>query len=112
VAVEGTLAAVLSGDATNDYLDIVNVSNPTIPVRTGSVVIGPVGTAYGVALANGLASVAANTQGLQIYDVAAPATPVLRSTLKTVGDALGVTVQGGFAYVVDFPATVDIMSLQ
>jgi hypothetical protein len=111
VAVEGTLAAVLSKDNANDYLDIIDVSNPTSPVRTGSVVIGPVGTAYGVALSNRLAYVAANTQGLQIYDLAAPATPVLSSTLEIVGDALGVTVQGGFAYVADFPATIDIIDL-
>jgi hypothetical protein len=59
----------------------------------------------------GLAYVAANTLGLQIYDLATPSAPVLRTTVPTVGDALGIAVTGGYAYLADFPATIDAIDL-
>jgi hypothetical protein len=111
VAAAGALAAVLSYNVSGNYLDIINVSNSFAPVRVASVYLGPSGTALGVALVNGLAYVAVNAAGLQIYDLANPAAPVLRNSVATIGDAVGIAVTGCFAYVADFPATVDAISL-
>jgi hypothetical protein len=110
VAVEGSVAAVLSTGA-SDFLDILDVSNPSLPVRVASVTLGPVGTGKGVSLVGGRAYVAANTGGLWIYDLTTPRSPVLLPVLATVGDALEARVQNGVAYVADFPATVDIIDL-
>ena len=79
------------------------------PAFLGSVAVGLVGTGKGVALDGGRAYVAANTQGLQIYDLSGAAAPVLLDALGTVGDALGIVVDSGLAYVADFPATITII---
>jgi hypothetical protein len=91
-------------------LDVIDISTPASPVRTGSVTVGTVGTAKGLTLSNGLAYVAANSDGLKIYDPAS-GNPVLLSTVDTVGDALDVAVKNSMAYVADFPATIDIIDV-
>src|SRR5262249_11972347 len=111
VAAQGTLAVVLSYNSTNNYLDIIDASNPFVPVRKASPVVGVPGTGKSVTLVNGLAYVAANSQGLALYDVTNPPAPVLRNTVPTIGDALGVALTGGYAYVADYPATVDSINL-
>jgi hypothetical protein len=107
VAVEGSLVVILSSGASS-YLDVVDVSNPALPVRVASVTLSG---ALGVTLAGGRAYVAANTGGLSIYDLAIPSSPVLLPAVATVGDARHVRVQNGFAYVADFPATIDVIDL-
>jgi hypothetical protein len=62
-----------------------------------------------VALAGGRAYVAANTQGLQIYNLSGSAAPVLLDAMGTVGDALDIAVGSSLAYVADFPATITII---
>jgi hypothetical protein len=109
VAVEGSLAVILSS-GTSAFLDVVNVSNPALPVRVASVTLGSSG-ALGVTLVGGRAYVASNTGGLAIYDLSTPSAPVLLPAVATVGDARDVRIQNGFAYVADFPATVDIIDL-
>jgi hypothetical protein len=109
IAVEATRAAVLANDATSAWLQSWDLSIPTSPLFLGAVAVGPVGTGKGVALAGGRAYVAANTQGLQIYDLSGSAAPVLLDAVGTVGDALGIVVQSGLAYVADFPATITII---
>jgi hypothetical protein len=71
VAVEFPWVALLTGDSSNDYLDIVDVSAPLTPVLSGTAVLGPVGTGKGVDFKDGRAYVAADGQGLKIYDTAA-----------------------------------------
>ncbi|PYO56186.1 MAG: hypothetical protein DMD83_15745, partial [Candidatus Rokuibacteriota bacterium] len=110
IAVEGSVAAVLSTNA-SDFLDVLNVSTPALPVHIASVTLGPVGTGKGVTLTGGRAYVASNTLGLQIYDLTTPSAPIALGTVSTVGDALDVRVQSGFVYVADFPATVDVIDL-
>ena len=112
VAVEGTKAVVIASTSTNDLLDVVNISNPSAMVRTGSVIIGAVGTGKGVAISNSLAYVAANGEGLKIYDVPTSGNPVLNTQMYTPGDAIDVSVIGSMAYIADYPATIDIMNLQ
>ncbi len=111
VACEGTLCAAISGNATNDYLDIVSVANPTSPLKLGSVVVGPAGSGGGVDLVNGRAYVAADDDGLKIYSLLVPAAPLLTGSGFTVGAALDVVVESGYARVADHPATISIVDL-
>src|SRR5262249_19946259 len=75
VAVDGTQAAVLSNAPSGDYPDIVDVSVPASPHRTGFVLVGPPGTAKGIDIVGGTAYVAANTQGVKIYDTGSTTPP-------------------------------------
>jgi hypothetical protein len=109
VAAEGTLATVITGISTADQMDVVDVSNPAAPVVLRTLTLGSVGLGQGIALANRLAYVAANGAGLKIYDLANASNPVLRNSIDTVGTANDVAVQGTYAYVADFPATVSIV---
>src|SRR5262249_8288142 len=92
VAVTGTRAGVISGTSTNDWLDSIDVTGPATPVRTGSVALGTVGTGKGIAALGGLAYVAGNTTGLQIYNLTSGATPLYVMTAPTAGAALDVVV--------------------
>jgi hypothetical protein len=112
VSVEGTRAIVLSSSYVTgyDYLEVFDLSNPTAPVRTGSA-SALYGTFKGINLSGGLAYVAATTEGLKIYDIVT-GTPSPKYTVLTVGDAFDVAVKNATAYVADYPATLDIISLQ
>src|SRR5207247_5411059 len=90
-AVEGTVAAVLSTNA-SDFLDVLNISNPALPVHSASVMLGPVGTGKGVTLVGGRAYVASNTVGLQIYGLTTPSAPIPLAPIHTAGDPLDVPV--------------------
>ncbi|MHB9048779.1 MAG: Ig-like domain-containing protein [Pirellulales bacterium] len=97
VAVSGTLAYVA------DYLaglQIIDVSNPALPVRLGG--YDTSGSAYAVAVSGMLAYVADYSAGLQIIDVTNPAAPVRLGGYDTSGLAYGVAVSGTLAYVVDY----------
>ena len=111
LAVEGTQAVVISHTSTSDLLDIVDISIPSAMVRTGSAVIGTSGTGKGVALSNDLAYVAANSEGLNIYNIPASGNPVFHSQLYTVGNAVDIALNGSTAYVADSPAIIDVISL-
>ena len=78
------------------------------PAVRWTVPLGPPGTGQDVAIANGLAFVAANTLGLRIYDTFAPSAPPA-TTIPIVGDALAVAIDGPMALVADFPATVSVV---
>jgi hypothetical protein len=71
VAVSGTLAAVyVTPSATVDALAIVDLTTPTSPVLNGTMSLGPIGNTKGLALRNGYAYVAANVEGLKVYNLA------------------------------------------
>jgi hypothetical protein len=112
IAVQGSLAAVIVQTSSGDYLQVIDISSPTAPFLLGSpVLLGPTGDNGGIALNNGRAYIAAGQAGLKTYDLSSPESPVLLSTVKTVGAASTVTIQGHFAYVGDLPATVDAIDL-
>ena len=68
------------------------------PVIVG--VLDTPGTAYDVAVSNGIAYVADGDAGLQVIDVSDPAAPVERSALGTADSTVGnVDVVGGLAYL-------------
>jgi hypothetical protein len=58
--------------------------------------------AFGLHLEQDLAFVAADEQGLQIFDLSEPDSPALVGSLETPGYAWDVWVNGRFAYVADF----------
>jgi len=70
IAVEGSTAAVLASSAQtlNTYIDLFDVSTPAAPVKTNSTVVGPSPSGRGLALAGGLVSLAADSQGVKLYD--------------------------------------------
>jgi hypothetical protein len=112
VAVEGTVAAVHGlNPISADFLQIVDISNPANPVITSTTEVGPPDVVKGLALANGLAVVAASIEGLKTYDISVPSTPVLYNTVYTVGDTSGVVINSSYAYVTDAPAVVSIINL-
>ncbi len=55
----------------------------------------------GIALAGGVAYVAAGPSGLRLVDVHLPGSPVLLGSLDTPGDAQGIAIEDGRAYVAD-----------
>ncbi len=68
VAAQGNQVATLAASGADSVLDLFDATNPTIPAKTGSVVVGPLSEGKGLALAGGRAWVAAGSGGLQVYD--------------------------------------------
>jgi hypothetical protein len=112
VAAEGSRLVVLSNNSVNDILDVYDLSaNPTAPVLTASVAVGPNATAAGVDIDGDFAYVASTGDGLKIYDLGVAQSPVLTDLVATAGEALDVVVDSNFAYVADSPATISIVAL-
>ena len=71
-------------------LTILDVSNPSSPIRRGKVLLPDI--VRGVYVTGGLAYVADGYYGLQIVAVSNPSLPQLRGSYNTPGDAYGVCV--------------------
>jgi hypothetical protein len=80
-------------------LRIINVANPAAPTEAGF--YDTPGDAYGVALPDNYAYVAARASGLRVINVASPAAPTEAGFYDTPGDAVAVAVAGNYAYVAD-----------
>jgi hypothetical protein len=93
VAVVGQIVYLLRGTR----MLVLNASNPANPTVLGMYE----STAYleAVTVINGLAYLAASTQGLEIVDVSNPAAPVYVGHLVTPGSANGIAVSGSLAYL-------------
>ncbi|MCC6166269.1 MAG: hypothetical protein IT329_03490 [Caldilineaceae bacterium] len=89
-------------------LRIVNVADPRRPVEVASVEGLPV---RDVAVVGNLLYVAADDADLQVFDVADPSTPRPAQTYAVPGDAMGVEVNGGYAYVAAGGAGFQILAL-
>jgi len=103
----GGTASALSIDNNYAYiacgtsgLQIINVSNPALPVLAGS--YDTPDWAYGVAVSGGYAYVADYSSGLQIINVSNPASPALAGSYNTPGNTEVVAVSGAYAYVADY----------
>jgi hypothetical protein len=94
VSVSGSIAYVA-----DDYagLQIIDVSNPTSPVRLGG--YDTSGYAQGVSVSGSIAYVADVDAGLQIIDVSNPASPVRLGGYDTSGKAIGVAVAANRIFV-------------
>lgn len=109
VAVSGGRAAVISGDAVNDYLDVIDLSDPARARKVGTLRVAAAGGAGGVDLAGDRAMVAAGASGMMIVDLSNPASPSLLSSANGVGQALDVVLDGANALVTGFPSAVSVV---
>jgi hypothetical protein len=90
-------------------LAVLDLSGPDFPRVSGRL---PDARAWRIAVADGLAYLAAGAEGLQVIDVADPAAPRRRSSIRTLGQAYGVAVDGGFAYVADLDKGLTIVDVR
>ena len=111
LSIAGNSAAVIGKTSTADLLHIVNIATPSNPILEGSATVGAAGSVTGVALANGYAYVAANSENLKIYNLAMPSNPILDTTITVPGTASDVALDTTYAYVAGFPATLSIIEL-
>jgi hypothetical protein len=101
----GNLAYVADGGS---GLQILDVSNPTAPVRLGG--YDTDGWAVAVQVVGSLAYVA-DGAGLQILEVSNPVAPLLRGGYRTSGYAYGVQVLRNLAYVADGSAGLQVIDV-
>ena len=99
VVVAGSFAYLAGGqNESSPRLTIVDVADPLRPVPVASVDLA--GEARALAVADGLAYVAAGEAGLRVIDVSRPAAPVEIAFFVTP-DATAVAVEDGIAYLMD-----------
>jgi hypothetical protein len=96
LAAAGTTTFV--SDGSNHLIRIIDVSNPNDPVEVGSF---PTGWARGLAATAGLCLVASDPGGLEVADVANPASAAVVGQLPGVGGASDVDSDGAIAVVTD-----------
>ena len=83
-----------------DDLLIYDLSDRSNPVLIGAAPAS--GNAYGLVVRNGIAYVAARSQGLEIYYVDDPESAQLVANLTGIGAAYDLDISGNFVYIVDF----------
>ena len=93
--------------AVGDWLEIIDISNPAIPVVKGSYKIS---NGQSVQVVSNYAYVAGGS-GLQIIDISNPTTPTLKGNYDTSGYARSVQVVGNYAYVADFWSGLQIIDI-
>jgi hypothetical protein len=104
VDVNGNFAYVAAGST---GLQVVDVSNPALPLIVGS--LDTPGNANDVRVAGNLAYVADGASGLRIISVANPAAPVHVGALDTTGEANDVVVVGNRVFVADGASGLQII---
>ena len=108
VALAGRYAYALlliPGNPAHTDLVVVDLIVPTSPATVGRVTLAG---GLDVALVGSLAYVATGIAGLQIVDVSAPTAPQIIATLDTPGNASGVSVANGYAYIADGSSIIAI----
>jgi hypothetical protein len=68
-------------------------------------------TAMGLHIKENKAYVAVSEQGLQIFDISTPDSPILLSTTPTPGDAWDIWVNNDFAYIADLHAGMTVVDI-
>jgi hypothetical protein len=106
VVVSGNYAYVAAGVG---GLIVIDISNPSNPVRVGG--LDTLGGAVDVAVAGNYAYVADGGAGLQVIDISNPANPVLVGGIVTPGDAFDVAVAGNYAYVAGGGAGLQVIDV-
>jgi hypothetical protein len=82
---------------------------PFVPSLVGA--YNTSGNALGVDVAGDFAFVADNYSGLQIINIANPASPTLLGTYNTPGQAMDVAVAGDLAFVADYTSGLQIINI-
>ncbi len=109
VQVDGDYAYLASSRNFSGLL-IVDVGNSSSPQLVGAASVNG-GQGTDVAIANGLAFLAAGNAGLRIFDVSDPEEPDLRGSLNTSGNARGVDVSGDLVLVADDTSGVQVIDV-
>jgi len=107
VRVAGKLALV--GDISQNFLQIVDLTDPTAPVSHPPISVA--GNVKDIAVRAALAYVACGDAGLAVYDLSDPAAPVLLRACVTPADAMGVALGDGVACVAVKAKGLEIMNL-
>ncbi len=89
-------------------LQIVNVTDPRQPVGVVTVEGLPV---RDIKVVGSLLYVAADDADLLVFDISEPAAPRLTQTYAVAGDAMGVVIDGDYAYVAAGGAGLQVLSL-
>ncbi len=107
VAVSGTLAYVGEGAA----LTIVNIANPALPVRLGS--LKTTGYVQEIRVVGTVAYLSDQVEGLVIADVSNPALPTRLSSYRPANSAaaLALQVSGNYAYI-NFGSILAILDIR
>ncbi|WP_139294415.1 DUF4347 domain-containing protein, partial [Microcystis aeruginosa] len=84
--------------AVGDFLEIIDISNPSNPIFKGSYAISE---GLDVQIVGNYAYVADGNSGLQIIDISNPTTPTLKGNYDTPDYAQDVQIVGNYAYVAD-----------
>jgi hypothetical protein len=98
ITVEGHYAYVINSNGSNSYLAIFDLTNPTLPVAVGNLLVG--NDPNGIYVSGRYAYIDNwNTPNLQIVDVSNPTSPVSVSTISDGGGPTAISVSGRYAYV-------------
>jgi hypothetical protein len=84
-------------------LQIIDVTNPTVPVEVGS--FDSTGSARDLQVIGNYAYIANGESGLQILDISNYSNPTEVGSFSMPGYAQGIQVQGDYAYVAEFSDT-------
>jgi len=90
-------------------LDIVDISEPTNPVKIGSCTTS--GNAIAVAVSNNYAYVAYKSSGLKIIDISNPAAPVLSGSYDNLNYLYAIAVSGNYAFVTEWDVGLTIIDI-
>jgi hypothetical protein len=96
ITINGNFAYMSVGN----YIQILDITNPYLPLWGGRIHILPLGLEDLVASGNFL-YVAAWNFGLKVIDVSDPANPIEIGSLDSPGSALGISISGIYAYLAD-----------
>jgi hypothetical protein len=112
VAVAGNYACISGTTYTdygsNDYLEIVDINDPSAPVRAGKYNIG---SAFDLAVAGNYAYVAAGDSGLKIVDISDSSSPKLGGIQKIPNIVNNVAVAGKYVYVTTYKDEYDVLEI-
>jgi len=111
LSADGNLLFIAEGtsNVVGGVVEIVDVSDPFSPAKTGRIATADFAAA--IAVSGGHAYVAAKTAGLLVLDVSNPASPALAGWIATPGYARGVTVDGSLVYVADWQIDLQIVDV-
>jgi hypothetical protein len=101
VAISGSYAyalQVVPGNPSHTDLIVISLANPSSPSITGRVNV-TASTQGDIKVVGSLVYVAAGNAGLKIVDVSSPSSPRILGSLATAGNAYGLAVANGYAYV-------------
>jgi Ca2+-binding RTX toxin-like protein len=95
----------------SNFLSIIDISEPTIPVLKGSISGLSSGGARDVVVVGNYAYVADWSAGLKIIDISNPNAPTLKGIYDTPGAAAGVKIVGNYAYIADHSSGLQIIDI-